>query len=473
MWPKDILKCIPSLLEKAKAPEHFVLFITKILKPKWNTELFTVTSLLDFRDYAEDSWKQNASALIGPQEEPRFDLLVKELKALIDPAKRRMLVQCFLEENLQKHRASALYENQTFVEFALDQELDLFFKLSEPLIRFRPLLKSSRESIEQVMSQMNNQNTFEQLNEFKAFLGLDNLWPVLALWRAHYFGESEELFLHAPMPRVFGAPCTQYKDVDRQCDFNSIAKPARINFSFQNLVIAGNSTLAYKIKGQWTQRKLKQAHLVCGMPGLSNKIWLLDPKTMSSCIYDVETSKAILEFDLPGTEDQPNWIDCQRDVEGSLVLIWSKLNNITGSSSHENMVALDEELLNTGQGEFLQQISVVPQRRFRGTRLDFRDHGNLVHVQHSVKDSQGPLKRIWTHNYDIIFANSLLMTLETESRPIEAVYGTPFDIVLLSPLSSTQALQHWRLGPDKKFFLCDSSSVPKTSTEYQSMSIYY
>lgn len=470
MWPKDILLHIASLLDKSKAPEFFVTYISKILRHKWKAELFSVTSLLDFRDYAEDVWKLSAN-LIGPCEEPRFDVLIKELKSIVDPSKRRLLVQHFLESSLQTHRAKALYAHEAFIEFALDQELDNFFKLSEALLNFRPLLKSSRDSIEQVMSQMNSENTFSQLLAFKESLGLDHLWPVLALWRAHYLGESEELFLHAPLPRVFGAPATQYKDIERQCDFKTIARAAHKNFSFDHLVVAGHSTLAYKIKGQWVTRALSQAHLVCGMPGLSGKIWLLDPKTMKSCVFDIHSGKVILEFDLPGSEEEPNWIDCQRDVEGSLVLIWSKLNCITGSSLNENMVALDEDLLATGQGEFLQQIALVPQRRQRGTRLDFRDHGNLVHVQHSVKDSEAPLSRIWTHTYEIIYANTLLMTLETESRPIEAVYGSPFDVLLLSPLSSKQAVQHWRLGADKKFFQCDSSPVPKAN--FKSLSIYY
>ena len=66
------------------------------------------------------------------------------------------------------------------------------------------------------------------------------------------------------------------------------------------------------------------------------------------------------------------------------------------------------------------------------------------------------------------------MTLETDSRPIEAVYGSPFDIVLFSPLSSKQALQHWTLGPDNKFTLVAMSSVPKSGPKsgYENVSVY-
>lgn len=483
MWPEKILCKIGSLLDSTKAPEHFVLYILKVLRPKWTTEMHSITSLIDFRNYAEDTWAQSLCYItINDTAEtsgPPFELLIKELKSIVDSSKRRLLVSCFLVEALQAQRSNANYSNLDFAAFALDQELDNFFKVSGPLAKFRPLLKASRDSVEQIMSKINNENTYEDLETFASDLGLVrplNLWPVLALWRAHYFGESEELFLHAPLPRVFGGPSTQYKDIERQCDFKTIARRAHKNFSFDQCVLAGQGSLAYRLNGSWCQKQVEQASLVCSMPGISKKVWLLNPKVMKASIFDLSLGKNILEFDLPGAQEEPNWIDCQRDVEGSLVLLWATLNTFTGSASHENMVAFDEDLLaGTNQGDFLQQISTVPQRRQRGTRLDFRDHGSLVNVHHSVKDQQGPQGRLWTHIYEVIYANTLLMTLETDSRPIEAVYGSPFDIVLLSPLSSKQALQHWRLGQDNKFAMIDSSPVPKSGTQsgYQSLSVYF
>ena len=452
MWPHAILSGACSILDASKAPAHFILYVSKVLRPKWSSEMHSVQNLLDFRNYAEDAWAHCKVFFIDTVlEDPRFDLLLRELKVILDAAKRRLLVVGFLEQSLQALRSKATYKDLGFAAFALDQELDNYFKVSGPLTRFRPLLKASRDTVEQVMTKMSTQNTFEDLEGFASDLGLIeplNLWPVFALWRAHYNGESEELFLHTPLPRVFGGPNTHYKDIEKACDFSTIARRPHKNFSFSNVVLAGNGALAYKTNGLWQQKQVQQAGLVCGLPGLSKKIWLLDPKTMKASIYDLTQDKNILEFDLPGSQEVPNWIDCQRDAEGSLILMWAYLNPITGAVAHENMVALDEDLLATGQGDFLQQISSLPQRRQRGSRLDFRDHGNLVNVHHSVKDTQSSQGRLWTHNYEVIFANTLLMTLETDSRPIESVYGSPFDIVLFSPLSSKQALQHWTLGPD-------------------------
>jgi hypothetical protein len=42
------------------------------------------------------------------------------------------------------------------------------------------------------------------------------------------------------------------------------------------------------------------------------------------------------------------------------------------------------------------------------------------------------------------------MTLTTDARPIESIYGSPEDLVLLSPLSSSEPLQHWTLVAAKQ-----------------------
>jgi hypothetical protein len=92
--------------------------------------------------------------------------------------------------------------------------------------------------------------------------------------------------------------------------------------------------------------------------------------------------------------------------------------------------------------------------------MDWRDHANLLSVNHTVKDDAVEGDRHWTHTYEIVFGPSLLMSMSTDSRPIEAVYGNPHDIVLLSPLSSSRALQHWSLK-DNAYVLIDQREVPK------------
>jgi len=476
MWPPSILQKVSSLLDSSSLPAQFVLFVNKILRPKWSSELSSTTSLLDFRDYAEDVWLQLKLRFSnGECEEPRFDLMQKELKIITDSSRRKLLVCSFLETCAQALRGKVIAKDNDFIAFALNEEINLYFEKSSALLKFRPLLSAPRDLVELVMNKMNSENTYESFVMFAELLGLVeplNLWPVLALWRAHYYGESEDLFLHVPMPRVFGCPSAQYKDIERTCNFKTIARQALKPFNFEHVVLAGHGTLAYKKNNVWTFKQVVQAGLVCCIPGLQEKVWLVCPKSGKSSIYDIKLDKNILEFDLPSTEC-PTWIDCQRDSEGSLVLIWSTLNSITGSSQCENMIALDEDLLASGQGDFLAHISAMPSRRCIGTRLDFRDHGNLVNCYHAVKDSEVNGMRTWLHTYELCFANNLLMTLETDSRPIEAVFGSPFDIVLLSPLSSKQAIQHWTLNSENKFFMKSTSECPKNSKSWQSLSIYF
>jgi len=199
------------------------------------------------------------------------------------------------------------------------------------------------------------------------------------------------------------------------------------------------------------------------LPGCALKhVWALDPKSLEATILCLEPYKVIAQFDVAPDEvyGMPNWIDCQRDSEGSLVLLWGSINPLTGSLYTQNILAFDEESLSESKNlEMLDAISSLPERRTIGVRVDWRDHGNLLSVHHTVSDSVKANERAWIHSYEIVFGHNLLMTLQSDTRPIEAVYGCPNDVFLLSPLSSKNAVQHWTL--DDKYTMTEAMEIPK------------
>lgn len=470
MWPPKLISKVAPIIfaDSLKLRQHYDSYIKTVLCPVWSLRVETLSALMDLRDYVEDTW----AILIKD-----FGLTCKmilSVEGLISvlkqkaAAERHKIVLAFLEENALslKGRVEAACSPKDFVCFSIDRELEKLFDIGLQVTRFRPLLKCSRESIESVVKSMEESPDLD-ISDFQKFckdLGLTSLWPVLAIWASNQRGDVEEVFLHCPLPRVFGAPSCVRNAVEKNASPETISRRPRDSLCLKKAVLAGHGFLGW-YNSKWTTKPLARAYLVANLPGLDKHVWCLNPETLEAAIYKIncdDTVSVLMEFELQHDEvcGKPNWIDCQRDSEGSIVLLWGHINPLTGALYTQNVAGFDDSLL-AGKMEFLEDIATLPNRRCLDSRIDYRDHGNLLSVHHSVSDrpiDEMNRDRLWTHNYEVVFSDNLLLTLSTDARPIEAIYGSPHDMLLLSPLSSTQGLQQWALE-DKKYILKDSSSI--------------
>jgi hypothetical protein len=506
MWPTKLLeKIAPVVFNETKLKEHYDAYVTRALRSQWTSEASKLSSLIDFRDFAEDSINRLFVAFGAAGGGPGglkvpIDRLVKALKATTEIAKRQSLSVAYVEENCLAFRPYVQNSKcpNDFVAWCLEKELDTFYKHAESVTKFRPLLKCSVESIELALKTLEASGmacTLEVFQETARTLGLTTLWPVLALWYSSKMGDVEEVFLNVPMPKVFGAPSCVRNAIERHVDPSKQVRTtaATKKLQLKNAILSGHGYFAYVDAKSVDAKagaaaadakaatgaaatgapfkivKAPKAYLCAPLPGMDHRhVWCLKPETLEAAIYKFEPEFAcVAEFELPRdeTEECPNWIDCQRDSEGALVLLWGHINSLTGSLYSQNAAALDEEAILAGSSsgsassasaaaangskanlEFLSSIASMPSRRLPGQRVDWRDHGNLLSVHHSVEDSADSTGlRLWTHSYDIVFGSNLLMTLTTDARPIESIFGSPKDLVLLSPLSSSEPLQHWTL----------------------------
>jgi hypothetical protein len=197
---------------------------------------------------------------------------------------------------------------------------------------------------------------------------------------------------------------------------------------------------------------------------MTNYVWTINEEenVLKAHIYFCEDSgpKTVLEFDLSKSPDKTNWIDCQRDSDNVLVFSWGHINSLTGSLQERFCFALDDDFVTNPI--FKNDVSECPQRAIKGSKIDYRDHGNLMSVHHTVTDKNVDKDdRAWMHSYDICFGNFLVLSMNTDSRPIESVYGAAHDFFLLSPLSSSQTVQQWRLK-NSEFVYTDSLTMPKS-----------
>jgi len=443
MWPKDFLLNVPF----DPKPDTF---IQTILKPDWANRLKTKQSLLDLRNEIEEI-VQNTYAMFSVKEPVYVNAnVMKDLK--IAPDRLQTSLKYLDSVAVEMFQNKDIKYPDAFIEHSLEQQLQDYYEMCKILVKYRPILFNSRETIELVLKQFDSLPDIKtsDLTRIQSELGLRSRMPVLALWHSNLKGDAEDLFLHCPLPRVFGAPSCIRNSIERCKNPLDLCKMVRKqNLNMDRVVLAGHGHIAYLDQKEIKIVKVPRAYLIANLPGLSGYIWILQPTTLQAAIYTIwPTFELVIEFDLTNDEsEETNWIDCQRDTEGNLVLLYGHINALTGSLLTQNMAAFDEEILSGGTLDFLTDISEIPNRQTVGQRIDWRDHGNLISAHHSVKDAMQKEERVWHHTFDIVFANHLLFTIETEARPIEAVYGSPFEMFVLSPLSSKK-LQHWTLNTD-------------------------
>jgi hypothetical protein len=475
MWPPKLLDQACAVLfqnEEAKLQTYFRDFVSDELWPTWASQCSKLSGLIDLRDFAED-----ALALLSQQyganlTDVPMDKLIKSIKATPDAFARRKITVSFIHDQAMRigPNIDTRKVHRDLVAYLLDREVGIFFNHARDIIKYRPVLQSPVETLEAVvrhMEQVGQDATLDHFLAWAADLGLKTLWPVLALYIAEDRGHLEETFLHVPMPRVFGAPSCVRNAIEKRVAPKGLCKSTpRSNVDLRRIVVAGHGTLAFTTSQGEKRLEVPQAHLVAGLPGTSRRlVWCLEPKRLNACIVDLALGKAILEFDVPqeGHDGEPNWIDCQRDSEGRLVLMWGHINGLTGALGCQNVMGLDEDTLEA----FDADPDTVPSRTKVGSRIDYRDHGNLLSVHHVVQDSTtGPSnnQRSWDHVYQIVFGQNQILEMSSKNRPVTAIYGSPVDFALLSPLSSTSPLQRWALQSKdgvESYQCVETCSVPK------------
>lgn len=405
------------------------------LMPTWTTDFAAAKYLNDYRDITEATAEKLGTALP--------DSFPTGLKSASD---KKAYCLATLQTSVVAEKDHA---NLDFTAFRLQCVVEAVLNHARSVNGIYPVLAVPREIIESVVDSMAKGIDHERLKGWAQELK-SNVWTALGLYAAVHHGDAEDLFLHAPLPKVFGAPC-QARDVPKETtNPKQLTKTSKYEaISIDRAVLAGHGSLCYKpTEGAYFKVfDLEQAELVAVLPGAGGAVWCANPITRKAVIVALEPKgpRRLLEFELP--DDNVNWIDCQRDAEGLLVLLWGHVDTLTGSGPELSWAALDEYSLHNSSSslEFRDSIVDLPDRRRRGCRVDFRDHGNLLSVVRTTKDAiDAKGARAYEHTFNIMFGNSLIWTYESRQRPIEAVFGGPSQMLLLSPFSSTP-LQLWAL----------------------------
>jgi len=489
VWPENVLKNIgPIAFQNGTTLKPlYEGFLKSCKRSQWASELASIHGLLNIRDYVEDTLNLLCHEFkVSGTQGPSLDLLQSSLKRTVDQNERRTIAVAYLEEHALSLRQTITVDAAPpdFVAYAIQQELKTFFQHADTMIRFRPLLKASTDLVDATIQKLEDLGpalTFEQVQAFARDLGLKTVWPVLAMVATIQNDTSDRYFLNTPMPRVFGAPSCVRNNLNRRVDPHKLVRASRTPLRMSQTILAGPGHIAFKTApdAAFEIWPLKHSGLIAAIPGVPNGryVWALDATTMEGGLYRIGKGgpSLLVEFEVPKdeTDEKPNWIDCQRDQEGSLVLLWGFISPQTGNINTQNVMIFDDTVFTSNKDiSFLTEMHAMPNRRLEGTRIDWRDHGNLVSVHHTVQEDQksegldAPV-RSWQHTYEIVFGDFLLMTITTDARPIESVFGSPTEMILLSPMSAKNALQLWTLrANDTAYDMTHSMEIPKCPSGY-------
>jgi len=353
--------------------------------------------------------------------------------------------------SLAQRCEDALCKSSKFFTYVLQQETEVFYSTCRKIRVLHPIFACSVESMQKVLDDISTCNDIGQLTNLAQTIGFEkvdktSVWPLLALYEAQQQGIAEDLYLNCPLPQVLGYP----SNVPIGITSSTITKWAKPygNLDFKNVVLCNKGTLCtYNAKeGVFKLHNICNAHLVCALPGVSKTIWCVNAQTFACSfvrMHNDGTPQELVQFDLPVTEDELNWIDCQRDNVGNLVLRWSNKNSITGSVQTVHQAAFDElQLLEHNTIAFLDTCGELPDR-FHASfgSFDYRDHGNVLSLHYTIKE-EFQSRRQWNHMFEVLFGLVSLLVISTPARPIQDIYGTPYEFFVLSPLSN-RPLQKW------------------------------
>jgi hypothetical protein len=394
--------------------------------------------VLEFRDAAEDIITD-----LGISKDfslPR-DLLKQDQKDVY-VAKA---LYTFVMENLQIKRPWC----KDYIDFVWTSICDEWLDNTDPSITLKPRIKTPLSELEAVIQEIETQAPFATRVLCKLWankLQCPSIVPVVAILYCILKGiDLDDTFIHCPPTTIVGAPC-MWRDSEVLDPVSNIVSQTKKQIpDFTKLIFLTDGKIHYKNDlTDGTEYSIIQeplAYYGAWVPGVDVPIqnvkrkYLVLAKNSTACIYAVSYTddKKVLfnkkaEFDLD--EQTPiTYLDCQRDRDANIVVLWGHFNNNTGSVSDVSYFAWTEEDFIARKSN-TQTTTKLPNRSIVNTKVDYRDHGNLLSLVTDMKECQQDKIRYFSYNQAVVFGNIQLPIFIKDTRFLH-VYGSPLHFIVL------------------------------------------
>ncbi len=380
-----------------------------------------LSDILEYRDVAEDLLEDYGIRT-------NFTVPKSDNKALACSQQLNLLLKSAPKESLQ------------YKDFALQKVARDYFEISDPMTTLRPRLKTPIPELEVLFKEIESVLTSLTHEHILRWSKTSQNSYVSLLCVIYCFLNTidvDDAFVNCPKTLIRGNLCT-LRDASKT--LQTIKTCKRQTPDLERLIVVSDGSFSVKTKESW--KTIVEPHCSLGVlvPGavltVNNalRLYAVFAKDTTACVYaitfgDLVTVQKKLELDL-GEESPIDFLDCQRDRDNQIVLLWGHRNHLTGFAEQGFFAWTEDEFLSKRMNVTPMDTHKLPNRIAWTTKIDYRDHGNLLALVTRTSESESEGRRAFSVQNEIYFGNTILQTVDPS---ILNVYGSPVEYFTLRP----------------------------------------
>jgi hypothetical protein len=216
----------------------------------------------------------------------------------------------------------------------------------------------------------------------------------------------------------------------------------------KDTVLCTSGKAYFRCNDTWTTLEDPNIYHVAIVPGLelsvtetAKRCYYIFAKDTTAVVFAVTTTTGgnakvskhfakKLEIDLD--VETLDYLDCQRDRDNNIVLLYGTMNHNTGSIDTNYFAWSEDDFTNRKIIPDPKETTKLPNRYLEGTKIDFRDHGNLISLLNLTNEKQLDHSRHFQFVQGIYYGNVLVPYEMPPGIRIVRLYGSPHKFIFLA-----------------------------------------
>ena len=329
-------------------------------------------------------------------------------------------------------KTSATAASLQYKDYVLQEECKTWLALTDPSMTLRPRLKLQLPETEALLSAIEDSECTQQLVDLWSEKVKSKL-PIYAIVYAIHKGlDLDDTFLHAPKSSIRGSLCVLR---DMSSEPLSVKACRRQNPDLKRMIVCHDGWFAICSGAGCTKFVDPNAYLCVPIPGIEMVVgnalrrYAVFAKGSTASVKAITfnegkvTATTKLELDLGEPVD---FLDCQRDRDDNIVILWGRRNVLTGNAVTQYVAWSEDELMSKNPQVNVLETHKLPPRNVSSTKIDYRDHGNLLALVTTISETEDNGSRTFAVDQKIMFGNHVL---ESPPARVFHVFGAPGDYV--------------------------------------------
>lgn len=417
LFPTSLLSSLTSMPDGEYSVDKFR---ASIVANRFVDAFQGCVDVVDFRDAAEDILQAYGvtTNFTIPKSLPRAQACAEALAVIL--------------------RSTASSESLEFKDYVLQQASLTWLSLTDPSTTLRPRLKTSLADTEALLARVEllaAECTDAHIESWATTVG--SRLPIYAIVYSLLNDlDVDETFVNAPKSSIRGSTCVLRDTTTDALVLKSCRKQLpdlkRLVFCTEGSIVLVDNDVIHAVPEPC-------AHLCVPIPGVDLTIgnalrrYMIVSNKATAAVIAVTynqgkvTASKKLEIDLG---DPADFLDCQRDRDDNIVMLWGTRNVLTGNADKHYVAWTEEELLSKNPQINVLETHKLPPRTSAATKIDFRDHGNLLSLVTTVTETDVNDTRVFSMDQTILFGNHIV---ERQAPRVYHCFGAPGNFVKATP----------------------------------------